>query len=88
MVDIVFMQLGIIRRARNNFVEIVTVAKRYFIIAHVRNKESKKQLFRIRFPVKLANRRMLIKKRKICSYVNCNITSLGKMAEKVEPFSY
>ena len=64
MFNIVFTQLGIIRRTRNKFAEIVAVAKRYFIIAHVKSKESKKQLFRIRFPVKLANRRMLIKKGK------------------------
>ena len=38
-----FAQLGVIARIRNKFVEIVAVAERYFMIAHVKNKESKKQ---------------------------------------------
>ena len=47
----------------NKFVEIVAVAERYFIIAHSKNKELKKQPFQICFPVKLADGRMSIKKR-------------------------
>ena len=66
----------------------VLVAKRYFVIAHVKNKGSKKQPYRIRLPVKLADGRRSIKKGKICSYLNYNIVSLGKMAGKTEPFSY
>ena len=46
----------------NKFVEIVALAERYFIIAHVKNKESKKQPFQICFPGKLADGRMPIKK--------------------------
>ena len=45
MFDIVFAQLRAIPRIRNKFVEIVAVAERYFIIGHVKNKESKKQPF-------------------------------------------
>ena len=43
--DIVFAQLAVIPRIRNRFVEIVAVAEHYFIIAHVPDKESKKQPF-------------------------------------------
>ena len=49
--DIVFVQLGVIPRTRNKFVEIVAVAERYLIITHFKNKESKKQPFRIWLPV-------------------------------------
>ena len=45
MFDIVFAQLAVIPRIRNRFVEIVAVAEQYFIIAHVTDKESKKQPF-------------------------------------------
>ena len=47
MFDIVFEELGVIPRIRNRnkFVEIVAAAERYFIIAHVKNKESKEQPF-------------------------------------------
>ena len=45
MFDIVFAQLAVIPRIRNRFVEIVAVAEHYFIIAHVPDKESKKQPF-------------------------------------------
>ena len=45
MFDAVFAQFGVISRIRNKFVEIVATAERYFIIAHVKNKESKKQPF-------------------------------------------
>ena len=38
--DIVFAQLGVITRARNNFAEIAAVAERYLIITHVENKEA------------------------------------------------
>ena len=46
----------------NKSVEILAFAERYFIIAHVKNKESKKQPFQIYFRVKLAKGRMSIKK--------------------------
>ena len=36
MFDIVFVQLGVIARTRNNFVEIAAVAERYLIIIHVK----------------------------------------------------
>ena len=45
MFDTVFAQFGVISRIRNKFVEIVATAERYFIIAHAKNKESKKQPF-------------------------------------------
>ena len=86
--DIAFAQLEVILRTRNKFSEIVDVAERYFIIAHTKNKESKKQPFEICLSVKLANRRMQIKKEKICSYLSYNIVTLGKMAGKTEPLSY
>ena len=43
MFDIVFAQSGVISRIRNKFVQIVAVAESYSIIAHVKNKKSKKQ---------------------------------------------
>ena len=46
-----FVQLGVIARTRNNFVEIKAVTEGYLIITHVKNKESKKQPFRISLPV-------------------------------------
>ena len=55
MFDIAFAQLRVIPRTRNKFVEVVAVAKHDFIIAHVKNKESKKHPFRICLPVKLAD---------------------------------
>ena len=42
--DIVFAQVGVIPKTRNNSVEIVAVAERYLVITHVQNKESKKQI--------------------------------------------
>ena len=78
-----FVQLGVIPRARNKFVEIVADAERYLTITHVKIKESKKQLFRICLSVKLAYGRISIKKEKICSYL-VYIISLGKMAGKTE----
>ena len=87
MFDIVFAQLAVIPRIRNRFVEIVAVAEHYFIIAHVTDKKSKKQPFWIRLPVKLPDGIMSAKKGKICSYLNYNTISLGKMAGKTEPFS-
>ena len=60
--DIVFAQLGVIPRTRNRFTEIVAVAECYFIMTHVKNKESKKQPFRICLSVKLADERMATKK--------------------------
>ena len=85
MFDIAFAQLRVIPRTRNKFVEVVAVAKRDFIIAHVKNKESKKHPFRICLPIKLADERTSIKKGKIFSYLIYNIVSLGKMAGKTEP---
>ena len=82
-----FAQLGVIPRTRIKFVEIVVVAERYFITAHVSNKESKKQAFRICLPVKLTDGRMSIKKEKNCSYLIYNIVSLDKMAGKTKAFS-
>ena len=65
--------IRVIPRARNEFVEIVAVAEHYFIINHLKNKESKKQPFRICLLVKLANGRMLIKMKKNCLYLIYNI---------------
>ena len=45
MFNIVFAQLGIIPRTKNKFTEIVALAERYFLITHIKNKESKKQPF-------------------------------------------
>ena len=82
------MQLGVIPRTRNKFVEIVAVAERYLIITHVKNKESKKQPFRIWLPVIiLADEKISIKKEEISSYLVYNIVSLGKMAGEAETFS-
>ena len=53
---------------KDNFVDIVAVVEHYLIMAHVKNKESRKQPFRICFPVKLADRKMSIKKEKLYSY--------------------
>ena len=56
--DVEFAHLGVIRRARNKFVEIVAAAEHYFIISHVKNKESKNESFRICLAVKLADGRI------------------------------
>ena len=45
MFDIVFAQVGVIPTIRNKFVEIVVVVEHYLIIAHVKNKKSKKRPF-------------------------------------------
>ena len=37
--------------------------------------------------MKLADGRMSVKNGKICSYLNYNIVSLGKMAGKAEPLA-
>ena len=63
--DIEFARLGIIPTTKNKFVEIVAIAECYLVTNHVKNKESKKQPFRICLPAKLADRRMLIKRNKI-----------------------
>ena len=83
MFDIVFAQVGV----------IPTIRKRYLVIAHVKNEESKKRPFWINLPVKLADRKMSVKKEKNCPCLNYNIVSLGKMAGtrqnlETEPFSY
>ena len=49
---------------KDNFFEKVAVAKPYLIIANVQNKKSKKQLFQIYLPVKLACGTISIKKGK------------------------
>ena len=51
MFNMVFVQLGGIRRARNKFVERVAAAERYLILTNVKNKESMKQSFGICLPV-------------------------------------
>ena len=48
---ILFAQLGVMVRTRNNFVEIAVVAERYLIITHVKNNESEKWPFRMLLPV-------------------------------------
>ena len=53
----------------------------------IKNRESKKQPFRIYHPEKLTNRAMSIKKEKNSSDLIFNITSLRKMAGKAESFS-
>ena len=57
------------------------------IITHVRSKESKKQLLRMYFSIKLADRKMTIKKENISSSLIYNIVNFSKMAGKAEPFS-
>ena len=42
-----FAGLEISPKTRNKFAEIVAVVERYLVITHVKNKESKKQPFRI-----------------------------------------
>ena len=42
MFDNVLARLVVIPKTRNKFVEIVAATERYFIIFHVKNKESKK----------------------------------------------
>ena len=86
MFDIVFAQLGVIARTRNNFVEIAAVEERYLIIIHVKNEESKKQPFRISLLVIICCWE-IVKKEEISSYLIYNLLSLGKMAEEAEPFS-
>ena len=82
MFDIVFAQLIVIPRTRNAFIEIVAVGEHYFIIAHVKNNESKKQPLRICLLVKIAEWRMSIKQGKKCSYLIYEIISLRKMPGK------
>ena len=80
-----FALLGVIPSTKNKFVEIVSVAECYVIANHIKSNLSKKQPFRICLPVKLADGRMSVKKKKKYSHLICNIFSLGKMAGK--PFS-
>ena len=74
MFDIVFALVKVIPKTRNKFVEIVAVTLL--------------NSFQICLPVKFADGRMSIKKGKICSYLICNIASLGKIAGERELFSY
>ena len=53
---------GFNARTRDDFFEKVAVAKPYLIITNVQNKKSKKQLFQIYLPVKLAYGTIPIKK--------------------------
>ena len=78
--DIVFAQLGVIPRTRKKFVEIVAVTECNLITNQVRNKESKKQPFQICFPLKLADRRMSMKKEKNYLHLIYNIFILSKIA--------
>ena len=57
------------------------------IITHVKSKESKKQLLRMFFSIKLADRKMTIKKENISSSLIYDTVNLSKMAGKAEPFS-
>ena len=56
------VQLGVTQRIRNKVVEMAAVAECFLIITHVKNKESKKQLFQIYLLLKLADGKILIKK--------------------------
>ena len=60
----------------------MAVAEYYLITNHAKNKESKKQTFRICLPVKLADGKMSMKKEKNCSYLIFKIFNQGKMAGK------
>ena len=59
---IAFAQLGVIPRTRNKFDKIVAVAECYLFTNHLKNEESKRQLFQKRILVKLADGRMPVKK--------------------------
>ena len=88
--DIVFAQWGIIPKTRNKFAEVAAVAERHLTIIHVKNKESKKQPFRICLAVIICLRwfTYINKKKEISSYLVYSIVGLGKMAGKTEPFSW
>ena len=64
MFDIVFTQLGVIPRIMNKFVEIIAVAERSFVTAHLKNEEWEKHPFSLWLPVKVADGRMSVKKGK------------------------
>ena len=74
------MQLGVIPRTKNEFVEMVAVAECCLITNYV--KISKKYPFRICLPVKLADGRMSVKKEKNSLHLIYNIFSLGKTVGK------
>ena len=85
--DIAFAPLGVITRINNGIVKTVAAQECYLIIIFFKkNRESKKQLFRIHLPVKLTNRKISMKKEKISSYLIYNITSFSKIAGKIEFF--
>ena len=67
------MQLEVIPRTKNKFVEMVSIAECYLNTNHV--KISMKQPFRICIPVKLADERMSVKKEKNYSHLIYNIFS-------------
>ena len=58
--------------------EAVAVTEGSLIIADVQNKRSKKQLLRVYLPVKLANKKMSIKKEKNSPFLIYNIASLSE----------
>ena len=86
--DIVFELLGVIRRTNKKIVEIVSASEFYLIINPLKkNKESKKQLFRLYLPVKLAEGKMSMKKEKNSSNIIYITISFSKIAGKRELFS-
>ena len=85
--DIVFEPLGVITRTNKKIVEIVSASEFYLIINPLKkNKESKKQLFRLYLPVKLAQGKMSMKKEKNSSNIIYIIISFSKIAGKTELF--
>ena len=83
--DIVFAPLGVMPRT-NKIVEIAAASECYLIINLLKNKESKKQLFRIYLPIKLAEGKISMKKEKNSSKLIYNIASFIKMAGKTDFF--
>ena len=70
----------------NKIVEIAAASECYLIINLLKNKESKKQLFRIYLPIKLAEGKISMKKEKNSSKLIYNIASFSKMAGKTDFF--
>ena len=84
---VLILRLRQITRINNGIVKTVAAQECYLIIIFFKkNRESKKQLFRIYLPVKLTNRKISMKKEKISSYLIYNITSFSKIAGKIEFF--
>ena len=80
-----FAPLGVMPRT-NTIVEIAAASECYLIINLLKNKESKKQLFRIYLPIKLAEGKISMKKEKNSSKLIYNIASFSKMAGKTDFF--